>query len=227
MRFGPPRKIKSYYPGANKPKNINFHVNPMGINKNDSLDISDHSSKGEKGGFRRGRLFRKFSGNSDDTEDTASSSDRSTSFFRAVRRTKSANQKPAISSRLKTSLKRNDTSTPLLSSLASQSDHSKGSQLSQTSWFTSGGNTLKSAPGELPNQRRKNEIYASAVQRAKERQAMKRDNSTLSEQLTNLPRSGNNGNAEFDLISEDDDKEGKSIFSSLISKIEDIYDDCK
>merc|ERR1712176_946278 len=170
------------------------------------------------GGYRRGLLFRKFSENSDDTEDTASSSDRSTSFFRAVRRTKSANQKPAISSRLMASLKRNEASTPLLSSLTSHSDHSKASQLSQKSWFSSGGNTLKSAPSELPNHRRKNEIYSNAVQRAKERQALKRANSGLSEQLTNLPRSGNNDKAEFELFSEEDDKESKSIFSSLISK---------
>ena len=231
MRFGPPRKIKSYYPGANKPRNSNFHMNTMPVNKmpiskNESLDISDHStSKGEKKGFRRGGLFRGFSGNSDDSGDTASSSERSSSFFRVVRRTNSKRSlKPSA-------LKRNNkTSTPPLSTLTSHSDHSAGSHKSQSSWYTSSGNSRNSAPAELPTQqRRKNEIYNSAVQRAKDRQAMKhnRNHLNLTEQLSKLPASANdNDPAGYDLLLEDDDKESKSIFSSLISKIEDIYDDC-
>jgi len=225
MRFGPPRKIKSYYPGANKPRNSNFHMTTMPINRNESLDMSDRSStsKGEKGGFRRGGLFRRVSGNSDDSGDTASSSDRSSSFFRAVRRANSGSTKRP----LKPSLKRSNKSAALLlSSLTSQSDHSTGSQ---SSWYTSGGNSRNSAPPEIPSQRQKNEVYQSALKRAKERQAMKqnRNHFTLTDQLSKLPRSKDGSDdAEYDLIVEDDGKEGKSLFSNLISKIEDIYEDC-
>lgn len=191
------------------------------IDKNESLDISNHSNKGEKGGFRRGGLFRRKSGNSDDTEDTASSSDRSSSFFRSVRRTNSASMKRSISS-LKPSLKKSNNSTPLLSSLTTKSDHSTDSQ------YTSGGNSRNSAPPELQSDRRKTELYNSAIQRAKERQALKRNRNhpNLSEQLSKLPSSTAEGKAEYDFIIEDDDKGDKGIFSSLISKIEDIYDDC-
>jgi len=273
MRFGPPRKVKSYYPGANKPKNKNFHMKTIDknesldisnhsnkggkgsfrrggiftIDKNESLDISNHSNKGGKGSFRRGGLFRRKSGDSDGTEDTASSSDRSSSFFRPVRKTNSASMKRSMSSlkplsSLKPTLKRNNTSTPLLSSFTSKSNHSAGSQNSrftsggnsnhstgsQNSRFTSGGNSLNSAPPELQSDRRKNVMYKSAVQRAKARQAMKlnRIHPNSSEQLSELPSSTAEGKAEYDFIIQDDNKGDKGIFSSLISKIEDIYDDC-
>merc|ERR1711933_707000 len=114
----------------------------------------------------------------------------------------------------KASLKRNNTSTPLLSALTSKSNHSTGSQ---KSWYTSGGNSRNSAPPVLQSDERKNEIYQSAVQRAKERQArkQKRYHPNLSEELSKLPSYNADSDTEFDFAIEDESKRDKGIFSSL------------
>ena len=179
------------------------------------MDTSEHSyvskDTSEKG-TRRG-LFRRKSDDSNATEDTASSSDRSNSFFRNLKRSNSTLKKSPSDQLPKTS------------------DHTSDSQ---KPWFTSGS-------GGKSSDRRKEEIYNSAVQRAKERQASKKaqnyagNNSgnnksinshsrriSLSEQLSALPPANDSDN-EYDEI---DEGESKSIFSSIIQKIENIYDDC-
>jgi len=106
------------------------------------------------------------------------------------------------------------------------SDHTTESQ---KSWFTIGSGT-----------RSKEDIYNSARHRVNERQAIKnaqnylRDSSrsdsigshngkiSLSEQLSRLPPA-NDSDDEYE---EDEGTESKSIFSSIIQKIENIYEDC-
>merc|ERR1712194_911579 len=138
------------------------------------------------------------------TDETASSSDRSSSFFRKIKRTNS------------NSLKRGNG--------LSTSDHTTESQ---KSWFNSGNNS-----------RSKEEIYNTALHRANERQALKHQGRggnenidsrpkrlNLSEQLSALP-SAKDSDDEYEEEDDDAGTETKSIFSSIISKIEDIYDDC-
>jgi hypothetical protein len=182
------------------------------MNMDNGIDTSEHSYVSKdtsENGTRKG-LFRRKSGDSDATEDTASSSERSTSFFRNLKRSNSF-------------LKR---STP--DQLPKTSDHTTDSQ---KTWFTSGS-------GGKHSDRRKEDIYNSAVHRAKERQAIKNAQNdlgsgnkninshsrriSLSDQLSALPPASDSDN-EYDEI---DEGESKSIFSSIIQKIENIYDDC-
>lgn len=196
MRFGPPRRVKSHYPGGRNPRG----VGTIGMIDN-GMDASDHSNvskdSSDKGVFRGRGLFRNKSGQSDDTDLTVSSSERSSSFFRKVKRTNSSSMKRS----------------PL--------DTSEHTTESQKSWFTNG------------SARSKEEVYNSALRRVKERQAIQnaqnylRGNQPgrmgLSEQLAALPPA-NDSDAEYDEV--EDDAESKSIFSSIISKIEKVYDDC-
>lgn len=199
IRFGPPRRVKSHYPGRMSPKSV------AQIGMMDTLDdYSDHSRSSKdysEKSSRRG-LFRRRSGNSSENEDASHSS---SSFFRKVKRNNSS------------SLKK----TPNMDS----SDHTSESQ---KSWFTTGSG------------RSKEDIYNSARQRVNERQTIKnaqnylRGNSgnesigshngrvSLSEQLSRLPPA-NDSDDEYE---EDEGTESKSIFSSIIQKIEDIYEDC-
>ena len=106
------------------------------------------------------------------------------------------------------------------------SDHTSGSQ---QSWFTNGSASVRS----------KEDIYNSALHRAKERQAFKNSQNkisntggnhsiathdgivvSLSEQLSQLPTANDDSDGNYD----EDDEESPSIFGSIISKIESIYD---
>jgi len=230
MRFGPPRRVKSHYPVGNNPSRSNFknfNSNLNSINDFDPLDESDHSfggnsitgSKPSKKEVRRG-LFRGRSGQSDDTEETASSSEKSTSFFRNVKRTAS---NPTKIKKISNTLRRTNSNLNM-------SDHSTGSKSgsqSQASWYS-----RHTAPADVGN-RNKEDIYNSALARAKKNQALKKHTNmsqpnytpgrmTLGEQLSALPRAADS-DEEYDEI---DDNEGKSFIGSLISKIENIYDDC-
>jgi len=205
MRFGGPRRAQSHYPGSRSPRS----VASIGMMDN-NLDFSDHSKSSRdcsQKSVRRG-IFRHRSGQSDEASE-CSSTGRSSSFFRKV--------------------KRNNTSSLKKSSQMDSSDHTSDSQ---KSWFTNGSGV-----------RSKEEIYNTALSRAKERQAIKnaqnylRNNGagsesiahhpgrvTLSEQLSRLPPA--NDDSDDDYEEDDEGAEGKSIFSSIIQKIEDIYDDC-
>ena len=197
-RIGPPRR-KSHYSRSRSPES----VTSIGMTEN-NFDFSEHSKSSKdcsEKSFCRG-LFRRKSGNWD--EDEESSTDRSSSFFGKIKRRNSSSLK--ISTKIDTS------------------DHTLDSR------FTSGSST-----------RSKEDIYNSAVHRAKERQAIKnaqncmRNNGgsesfgnhpgrlTLSEQLSRLPPA-NDSDDDYD-EDEDDGTESKSIFSSIVSKIENIYDD--
>jgi len=206
MRFGPPRRAKSHYPGGSRSPRS---VTSLGMMDN-NLDFSDHSRSSRECSQKSvGRgLFRRRSGQSDIASE-GSSTGRSPSFFRKVKRTNSSSLKKST-----------------------QMDSSDHTSDSQTSWFTNGSGT-----------RSKEEIYNTALSRAKERQAIKNSQNysgnndtgpestahhpgrvTLSHQLSRLPRA--NDDSDDDYEEDDEGTEGKSIFSSIIQKIEDIYDDC-
>ncbi len=109
-----------------------------------------------------------------------------------------------------------------------QMDNSDHTSDSQKSWFTSGSAGTRS----------KEDIYNSALHRAKERQALKHNQAylrstggspsiathdgrvSLSEQLSKLPPANDDSDDDYD----EDDEESPSIFGSIISKIESIYD---
>lgn len=199
MRFGPPRRVKSHYPGGRNPRGVGtLGMIDTGMDTSDHSNVSKDSS--DKGVFRGRGLFRNKSGQSDDTDQTVSSSERSSSFFRKVKRSNSSSMKRS----------------PL--------DTSEHTTESQKSWFTNGSGS-----------RSKEEVYNSAVRRVKERQAIQnaqnylRGNQPgrmgLSEQLAALPPANDTSDDEYDEV-EEDDAESKSIFSSIISKIEKVYDDC-
>lgn len=206
MRFGPPRRVKSYYPGGMTPRNTlrldHNHSPPSGKG---SLDSSDHSyvskDSSTKGGRRGKGLFRHRSGDSNATEDTASSSDKSSSFFRKVKRSNSF-------------LKKNSSLNTSEHSYESHKSHK-----SQKSWYTSGGTSQNSGGARSanvdqdPNKNAQNYLQNSTIA----------GRNTLAEQLSRLPQSDDSDD-EYDEI--DDETESKSIFSSIIQKIEDIYDDC-
>ena len=198
MRFGPPRRVKSHYPGGHSPKSV------AQIGMMDTLDdYSEHSKSSidcSEKSSRRG-LFRRKSGHSSENDDAPPSS---SSFFRKVKRNNSSSLKKV--------------------SGMDSSDHTSESQ---KSWFTSGSG------------RSKEDIYNSARHRANERQAIKNAQNylrggdsignhngriTLSEQLSRLPPA-NDSDDEYE-EEEDEGTESKSIFSSIIQKIEDIYEDC-
>lgn len=176
MRFGPPRRVKSHYPGGMSPKSV------ASIGMMDTLDDFSEDSRSSKDcsdKSTRRNVFRRRSGES---------------------------------------LKK-----------TSKLDISEHTTESQKSWFTIGSGT-----------RSKEDIYNSARLRVNERQAIKnaqnylRDSSrsdsigsskgkiSLSEQLSRLPPA-NDSDSEYE---EDEGTESKSIFSSIIQKIENIYEDC-
>ena len=113
-------------------------------------------------------------------------------------------------------------------STKNQTDISDHTSDSQKSWFTSGSAGTRS----------KEDIYNSALHRAKERQALKNNRTyhrstggnesiathigrvSLSEQLSQLPKANDDSDDDYD----EDDEESPSIFGSIISKIESIYD---
>ena len=175
LRFSPPRRIKSYYPGGHLPRNI------ATMNMDDGIDTSEQSyvskNTSEKG-TRKG-LFRRKSNDFNATENMASSSDRSNSYYQNLKRSNSTLKKLPSDQLPKTSLHR-----------------AKGRQAS------------KNAQNYMGSGNNKN-INSHSKQ------------ISLSEQLSALPPSNDSDN-EYDEI---DEGESKSIFSSIISKIENIYDD--
>lgn len=215
----PPRRVKSnrYSPQ---------HPDRKTIERTERRDMSSRSNSGknliaDENNIRRDRgVFRYRSGSSKDGYRSGSSKDsfdaaptrkerskeRSNSFFRKVSRTRSGNRKHQP--------------------LSNNSDHSQGTYGTYNTKYTT-----QSAPEP---KRGKDEIYKSALKRAKERQANKQARDYMSDeritsrpsglgaQLSALPKA--NSDSEYE--DEDAATESKSIFSSIIQKIENIYDDC-
>ena len=157
----PPRRVKSnrYSPQ---------HSDRKTIERTERRDISSRSNSGEnliadENNIRRGRgVFRYRSGSSKDSFDTAPtpkerSKDRRNSFFRKVSKTRSGNRKHQP--------------------LSNNSDHSQGTYGTYNTKYTT-----QSAPEP---KRGKDEIYKSALKRAKERQANKQARDYMSDERIN------------------------------------------
>eukprot|EP00531_Pseudo-nitzschia_arenysensis_P012272 CAMPEP_0116154740 /NCGR_PEP_ID=MMETSP0329-20121206/21941_1 /TAXON_ID=697910 /ORGANISM="Pseudo-nitzschia arenysensis, Strain B593" /LENGTH=392 /DNA_ID=CAMNT_0003651739 /DNA_START=55 /DNA_END=1231 /DNA_ORIENTATION=- len=184
MRFGPPRRVKSHYPGGHSPKSV------AQIGMMDTLDdYSEHSRSSRdcsEKSSRRG-LFRRKSGHSSENDDAHPSS---SSFFRKVKRNNSSSLKKV--------------------SGMDSSDHTSESQ---KSWFTSGsGRSKEDIYNSARHRANERQAIKNAQNYLRGGDSIGNHNGkiTLSEQLSRLPPA-NDSDDEYE-EEEDEGTESKSIF---------------